>query len=82
MSIRPGPPEHVFVRGTMVSTDSGRPSKLPVAALQVLGLPGKTGTMVVDNITLHVTYDANPPDIVYIYASDPEHVPTSMCICS
>ena len=71
MSVR-APPEHVWVRGTMVSTDRHRPSVLTTAALQSLGLPNSAGTLVVDGVTLNVRFCRNDDSRIYVYATPTE----------
>lgn len=50
MSMRPSDAGdlHIFVRGTMVSTDSFRPSILNRAFLEATGMPNKNGKIHVD----------------------------------
>ena len=77
MSVRADANEHVRVRGTMVSTVSMCPSRLPVRCVEQWGLPNARGQLLCDNVILHVTFDKNDDTVLHAWAAPlPEVLPS------
>jgi hypothetical protein len=80
MSIRPDADKHITVRATMVSTSRLSPSRLHVSVVQQWGLPNYHGLLIVDGVTLHVTFDRQNQDLVLVWAEREDA--TSACLVS
>ena len=76
MSIRDNDEEYTRVRGTMISTNSWRPSKLPVSVIQSFGLPNRNGQVFVDSHVIHLKYDTHDDKLVTAWAVPPPTRPT------
>ena len=71
-TLPPEAEEHVRVRGTMVSTFSAHPSKLPVTCVREWGMPNRHGILTVDQTVLHVRYDKVDTNLIHVYARKPD----------
>lgn len=71
MSVRVEASDHVHVRGTMVSTQRLRPSRLPVSCVERWGMPNQHGTLMCDDVLIHVRYDSNNDNVIHAWAQVP-----------
>ena len=81
MSARSDASDHVHVRGTMVSTQRLRPSRLSVRCVERWGMPNQHGTLLCDEVLIHVRYDRHNDDLIHAWAQVPPIPPADEAWC-
>ena len=61
--------DHVWVRGTCLSTSLIAPSTLHVTVVHQFGLPNRHGIISCDNYSVHLRFDTKNDQLVYVWAA-------------
>ena len=71
--------DHVWVRGTCISTSMIAPSTLHVTVVHQFGLPNRHGIISCDGHLLHLRFDRKDDRLVHVWAHPIEEANQSYC---